>query len=230
MQSPFQATSPFRATNCAALKFKPKLTLKLQGGTKRGDHPALKSTLTYPKGPGYANVGKAVVKLPPSEFIDNASIKTPCTRVQFNANACPKGSVLGTAKAISPLLDEPLEGPVYFRSNGGERLLPDVVADLKGLFHIVLVGEVDSVKGRIRTTFEGVPDAPVSKFTLNLKGGKQGLLVNNRDLCAKALKADVNLGAQNGREQATRPVVGTSCKGKGKPKGGKKGKGGAKGR
>ncbi|HKH75627.1 MAG TPA: hypothetical protein VKA51_01595 [Rubrobacteraceae bacterium] len=226
--SPFQTSAPYRATNCAALKFKPKLTLKLLGGTKRGDHPALKSTLTYPKGPGYANVGRAVVKLPPSEFIDNARIKTPCTRVQFNANACPKGSILGTAKAITPLLDEPLEGPVYFRSNGGERLLPDVVADLKGLFHIVLVGKVDSVKGRIRTTFDQVPDAPVSKFTLNLKGGKQGLLVNNRSLCAKALKADVTLGAQNGLVQKSRPVVGTSCKKQGKPK--KKGKGGKRGR
>ena len=230
VQSPFQATSPFRATNCAALKFKPKLTLKLLGGTRRGDHPALKSTLTYPKGPGYANVGRAVVKLPPSEFIDNARIKTPCTRVQFNANACPKGSVLGTARATSPLLDEPLEGPVYFRSNGGERLLPDVVADLKGLFHIVLVGEVDSVKGRIRTTFEGVPDAPVSKFTLNLKGGKQGLLVNNRSLCAKALKADVTLGAQNGRVQATRNVVGTSCKKEGGKQKKSRGKRGGNGR
>jgi hypothetical protein len=225
VQTPFQASAPYRATNCAALKFKPKLTLKLQGGTKRGDHPALKSTLTYPKGPGYANVGRAVVKLPPSEFIDNARIQTPCTRVQFNANACPKGSILGTAKAFTPLLDEPLEGPVYFRSNGGERLLPDVVADLKGLFHIVLVGEVDSVRGRIRTTFNQVPDAPVSKFTLNLKGGKKGLLVNNRNLCAKTLKADVKMSGQNGRAHDTRPVVKTSCKKKGKkPKKGGKGR------
>jgi hypothetical protein len=228
VQSPFQATSPYRATNCAALKFKPKLTLKMLGGTKRGDHPALKSTLTYPKGPGYANIGRAVVKLPPSEFIDNAHIQSPCTRVQFNANSCPKGSILGNAEAISPLLDEPLKGKVYFRSNGGERLLPDVVADLQGLFRIVLVGKVDSVKGRIRTTFDQVPDAPVSKFTLNLKGGKQGLLVNNRNLCAKVLKADVQMSGQNGRAHNTRPVVKTSCKkGKGKPK---KGKGGKKGR
>jgi hypothetical protein len=169
-----------------------------------------------------------VVKLPRSEFIDNARIQTPCTRVQFNANACPKGSILGNAKAITPLLDEPLEGPVYFRSNGGERLLPDIVADLKGLFHIVLVGEVDSVGGRIRTTFNQVPDAPVSKFTLNLRGGKKGLLVNSRNLCAKTLRADVKMNAQNGRTATTRPVIKTSCKKKAK---GKKGKsGGKKGR
>jgi hypothetical protein len=206
-------SAPYRADNCAALKFKPKLSLSLKGGTRRNDHPALKSLLTYPKGPGYANVAKAVVTLPASEFIDNAHIQNPCTRVQFAASACPKASILGTAKAITPLLDEPLEGPVYFRSNGGERLLPDVVADLNGLFHIVLVGKVDSRKGRIRTTFDQVPDAPVSQFTLSLRGGKKGLLVNSRDLCAKDLKADVGFTAKNGRRLQSRPVVKTSCKG-----------------
>ena len=127
-------------------------------------------TYPYPSGPGYANIGKAVVTLPPSEFIDNAHINNPCTRVQFNANACPPASVLGSAKAITPLLDEPLEGPVYFRSNGGERQLPDVVADLHGIVHIVLVGFVDTAtpktNPRLRTTFQGVPDAAVSSFDL----------------------------------------------------------------
>ena len=208
-------TSPYRATNCSALAFKPKLKLRLKGRTKRSDHPSLRSVLTYPKGPGYANIGRAVVTLPPSQFIDNAHINSPCTRVQFAANACPKGSILGTAEATTPLLGEPLKGRVYFRSNGGERLLPDVVADLNGLFRVILVGKVDSKKGRIRTTFDQVPDAPVSKFTLNLYGGKRGLLVNNRNLCARPLKAKIALTAKNGRRQETTPVVGTSCK---KPK------------
>jgi hypothetical protein len=222
--APAALSSPYRADNCAALKFNPKLKLRLKGGTRRNDHPALKSTLTYPKGPGYANIARAVVKLPRSEFIDNAHIQNPCTRVQFAAHACPKGSILGRAKAITPLLDEPLEGPVYFRSNGGERLLPDVVADLNGLFHIVLVGKVDSVKGRIRTTFDQVPDAPVSKFTLDLYGGKRGLLVNSRDLCARELEANLSLSAKNGRVRESAPVVGTSCKGAGGKKGGKRGR------
>ncbi len=220
--TPASLAYPYRAAGCAALPFKPKLTLSLKGGTKRNDHPALKSVLTYPKGETtYANVGKAVVKLPPSEFIDNARIQNPCTRVQFAAQKCPKGSVLGSAKATTPLLDEPLEGPVYFRSNGGERLLPDVVADLKGQFHVVLVGKVDSRKGRIRTTFDRVPDAPVTKFTISLFGGKKGLLVNSRNLCAHDLRADVKLKGQNGRPYDSRPVVTTSCK-NGKKGGGKR--------
>jgi hypothetical protein len=211
-------SDPFQVGNCAALGFKPKLSLKLLGGTRRNSHPSLRSVLT-PR-PGDANIGGASVILPPSEQIDNAHIENPCTRVQFNAGACPAASILGTAKAYTPLLDQPLEGPVYFRSNGGERLLPDIVADLHGPFHIILVGFVDSVhkKGseisRIRTRFLGVPDAPVSKFTLRLNGGKKGLLVNNRNLCAHRYRAKLLLAAQNGRRYDTNPALATSCKSK----------------
>jgi hypothetical protein len=218
---PITRSARYQASSCASLAFKPKLSLKLKGGTRRGDHPSLKTTVTYPypSGPGYANVGKAIVTLPPSEFIDNAHINNPCTRVQFNANNCPPGSVLGTAKAISPLLDKPLEGKVYFRSNGGERPLPDVVMDLNGQFRAILIGEVDTAtpktNPRIRVTVRLVPDAPATKFTVNLFGGKKGLLVNNRNLCSKKLKAEIKLTGQNGRVHNTKPVVKTSCKGKG---------------
>jgi hypothetical protein len=208
--SPAAVSAPYQAANCGNLAFKPPLKLQLKGGMKRNGHPALKSVLT-PR-PGDANIGRAVVTLPPSEFIDNDHINNPCTRVQFAAGQCPKSSVLGTAKAVSPLLDQPLEGPVYFRSNGGERLLPDIVADLHGQFHIVLVGFVDSKKKRIRTTFATVPDAPVSKFTLSLYGGKRGLLVNSRNLCVGKLRANLLFTGQNGRPAASNPVIGTSCK------------------
>jgi hypothetical protein len=211
-------TQRYQAQGCAALAFRPKLTLGLLGATKRGKFPAVRSTLT-PR-PGDANIGKAVVFLPPSQQIENAHINNPCTRVQFAAEACPPKSVLGKAKAWSPLLDAPLEGNVYFRSNGGERELPDIVADLRGQFRIILVGFIDTKGKRIRTTFASVPDAPVSKFTLNLFGGKRGLLVNNRNICKQKQRAKLSLTGQNGRRHITEPVIKTSCK-----KGGKGGKG-----
>src|SRR6185312_13607093 len=37
--APAALTSPYRASNCAALGFKPKLALQLKGGTRRNDHP-----------------------------------------------------------------------------------------------------------------------------------------------------------------------------------------------
>lgn len=205
----------YQASSCASLRFKPKLALRLKGGTKRNDHPALHATVTYPypSGPGYANIGKAVVTLPPTEFIDNAHIKNPCTRVQFNANQCPPSSILGTAKAVSPLLDEPLAGRVYFRSNGGERLLPDVVVDLRGQFRFTAVFAVSSKHARIRTRLLNAPDAPVTSFHLNLFGGKRGLLVNSANLCAKKRRAKVNFVGQNGKTHNAKPLVKTSCRG-----------------
>jgi hypothetical protein len=212
-------SSGFQAANCAALAFAPKLSLKLSGKMKRTGNPALKAVLTYPKQKS-ANIGRVQVVLPDTEFIDNAHISNPCTRVQFAAEQCPAKSILGKARAWSPLLGRPLEGPVYFRSNGGERTLPDLVADLKGQIHVVLVGWIDSVKvkhserSRVRTTFAAVPDAPVSRFIVELSGGKKGLLENNSNLCKTKLKATVKMLGQNGRAHDFSPAVGRTCKAK----------------
>jgi hypothetical protein len=200
----------YQARGCGDLGFKPKLTLALKGATKRGQFPAVRSVLTPRQGD--ANIGKAVVFLPRSQQIENAHINNPCTRVQFAVEQCPAKSILGKAKAWSPLLDAPLEGNVYFRSNGGERELPDLVADLRGQFRIILVGFIDTKGKRIRTTFASVPDAPVSKFNLNLFGGKRGLLVNNRNICKQKQRAKLSLTGQNGRRHLTEPVIKTSCK------------------
>jgi hypothetical protein len=140
--------------------------------------------------------------------------------VQFALNQCPLGSIYGYAKAFTPLLDKPLEGPVYFRSNGGERELPDIVVDLKGQVHIIVVGFIDSVNGGIRTTFDAVPDAPVSKVVLEMQGGKKGLIVNSRNLCASKNRAKVRFTGQNGKVYDSKPVLKADCgkKGKGKKK------------
>nr|MDQ3726263.1 hypothetical protein [Actinomycetota bacterium] len=83
----------FQATNCAKLNYTPKLKLTFKGSTKRTGNPAVKAVLTQPA--NQANTAGATVILPPSQFIDQAHINNPCTRVQFNANACPAGSILG---------------------------------------------------------------------------------------------------------------------------------------
>jgi hypothetical protein len=217
----------FQVGACGALGFKPNLQLSLKGSTKRAGVPALKAVLTYPKG-NYSNIKSVSTVLPSSEFIDNAHIGNTCTRVQFNAGAgggaqCPRKSILGHAIAYSPLLDQPLEGTVYFRSNGGERELPDLVAALKGQINVTLVGFIDSVgkKGaeisRVRTRFANVPDAPVSRFVLQLAGAKKGLLQNSVNLCKVKNIAQVKATAQNGKTYDTEPAVANDC-GKGSKK------------
>jgi hypothetical protein len=219
-------SSRYQVGDCASLGFKPSLKLSLKGATKRSGVPALKAVLTYPKG-NYANVKSVSTVLPKSEFIDNAHIGNTCTRVQFAAGAgqgaeCPANSLLGHAIAYSPLLEKPLEGNVYLRSNGGERELPDIVAALKGQIPVTLVGFIDSVgkKGteisRLRTRFMNVPDAPVSRFVLQLAGAKHGLLENSANLCKVKNIAQVKAVAQNGKTYDTTPAVANDCGKKGK--------------
>lgn len=214
--NPITVATPFQAADCAALPFEPKLGLRLIGGTKRGSHPAFRARLRM-HGIGEAAIKRAQVTLPHSEFLENAHIKTICTRVQFKAGAgngaaCPPDSIYGHAKAITPILGEALEGPVFLRSS--EHQLPDLVAALhtQGGIDFDLVGRIDSVKGGgIRNTFEAAPDAPVSEFVLTMQGAKKGLLVNSTDVCLGHHRAEVKFTAHNGKRQNTRPALQAKC-------------------
>jgi hypothetical protein len=86
---------------------------------------------------------------------------------------------------------------------------------------IDLLGRIDSVGGGIRSTFEGVPDAPVTKFTLEMQGGKKGLIVNSVDICKQKHHAKAAFRGQNGKLREFKPVVKAKCGGKKKGKGGK---------
>ena len=216
--SSYAVSDPFQAKNCDQLAFKPKLKIRLFGKTKRAKHPKLRAILKAR--PGDANIARASVALPHALFLDQASLGTVCTRVQFAASQCPKKSVYGRARAFTPLLSKPLEGPVYLRSSNNT--LPDMVAHLQGQVDIDLVGRIDSFKGGIRTTFDRVPDVPVTKFVMILPGGKKGLLVNSRSLCAKPVKAIIRIKGQNGKKANSRPKLRTPCKKKKHGKHGKK--------
>ncbi|HTF07473.1 MAG TPA: hypothetical protein VK659_04790, partial [Asanoa sp.] len=213
-----QLSNPFQVGNCTNLGFKPKLSTRIFGPTMRSGNPRLQAVLTMPA--GGANIGKAVVTLPHSEFLDQSHIRTICTRVQYAANNCPSAAIYGFAKAWSPLLAQPLEGPVYLRSSNHN--LPDLVASLNGQIHVDLVGRIDSKNGGIRTSFETVPDAPVSKFQLTMQGGKKGLLENSTDVCSGKHTSVAQFDAQSGATEGLRPqLINPKCKGK-KPAGRKR--------
>jgi hypothetical protein len=232
-------TLPFQVEGCDALGFGPKLSLRLSGAMRRTKNPQL--TAVVEARPGDANVSRAEVTLPKGLLLDQSSIGRVCTRVQFAANECPDNSVYGFARAFTPLLDEPLKGPVILRSS--DNPLPDVVASLHGQVNVVLVGRNDSVRGRLRNTFDAVPDLPVEKFELTVRGGKKGLLQNTRNLCPKTrrhkkktrrhrraemrqlkrkrgrrhrrrkpMRAAAVFYGQNGKQVKSKPKVARSCK------------------
>jgi len=222
--SQYKVNVPFQGEGCDGLAFKPGLKVRLFGQTGRAKHPKLKATLTTKE--GQANTALASVALPHAIFLDQSSLGTVCTRPQFAAGQCPAKSRYGYARAWSPLLSHPVEGPVYLRSSNNT--LPDMVADLRGQVSIVLDGRIDSFKGGIRTTFAAIPDLPVSKFVLNLPGGKHGLLQASTNLCAKPVRGIIRLVGQNGKKVTRHPRIQTSCNHKHKKKHHKKHEGGKK--
>lgn len=206
--SSFPRSVPFQVQGCDRLGFKPKLFMRVFGGTRRGKSPKLRATLVARSGD--ANIGRSAVTLPRPFFLRQSSIAKVCTRVQFAAHECPAKSIYGFATAETPLLDAPLKGPVYLRSS--DNLLPDLVVALRGQVEIDLDGRIDQVKRRMRTTFDVVPDVPVSKFSLTVRGGRKGLLENSTNLCARKYKVIAKFTAQNGKKANQKPKLRTPCK------------------
>jgi hypothetical protein len=206
----------FQVGECGRLGFKPSLKISLKGPTKRTGHPALKAVVTYPTKGEYANIARAQVSLPHSEFLDQGNLNKVCKQAELSAGTCPAKAIYGKVKAWTPLLERPLEGNVYLGVGFGYKL-PALVAELNGQIRVLLKGKTDTDKQHgIRNTFEAVPDAPVSRFVLELKGGKKyGLLENSENICSKKQNAGVSFRAQNGRVKTLSVRIANSC-GKGK--------------
>ena len=206
--APVARLARFQAADCASLPYKPRLKLKLRGGTRRGAHPALR-TIFEPRA-GDANSELVRVRFPRSAFIDQSHFRTICTRVQFAADSCPPDATYGQVRAFTPLLSDPLEGPAILRSSDND--LPDLVFDLHGLVDFEAVVRIDSIRGGLRATATDLPDVPVSKVTIDMQGGKKGLFVNSRNLCAAKNRATVRLDGHNGKRFSPHPVVRAKCR------------------
>ena len=209
---PVGLASRFQAAGCASLAFKPKLALKLKGGTRRGAFPRLRALYT-PRA-GDANLKRLALRFPHSEFIEQGHFRTICTRVQFAAGPghgarCPKGSVYGHARVWSPLLSEPLKGPVFLRSSSHN--LPDAVFALHGVVDLEVALRIDSAHGGLRATLQSAPDAPVSRAIVDMQGGQKGLFVNSTNICRRPHRANAALAAQNGRRQSAKPLLRPRC-------------------
>jgi hypothetical protein len=210
----------FQLLNCSTLGYKPKLGIRLRGDYHRAGYPQLRATFTA-RGPQDSNLKRIEVEMPHAEFLAQNHIREVCTRVQFTDKNCPAGSVYGSAVAFTPLLDEPLRGNVYLRSSTGK--LPDLVADLySGAVRIIVEGHIGPTKqGGIDAFFDELPDQPIERFVMTLRGGKHGLLTNSVNICAAPPFASVSSIAQNNIGAKFNTVLRGTCKGK-------KGKGKAK--
>jgi hypothetical protein len=209
-------SAPFQVTNCANLKFAPKFAVSTAGKTSKAAGASLSVKLTYPKAPlgTYANVAKVKVSLPRQLPSRLTTLQKACTAAVFAANpaTCPKESIVGQAKVLTPLLPVPLAGPAYFVSHGGEAF-PDLTIVLQGYgVTAILVGSTSIKNGVTTSTFKATPDVPFSSFELNLPQGKFSALAANANLCKSTLTMPTEFTAQNGSviKQAT-PISVSGC-------------------
>jgi hypothetical protein len=224
-------SSPFQVGGCSSLGFSPKLKLGLsgKGKTRSGDHPTLTATLTDPV--GTANIRSAKVTLPLSLALDPNNSNHVCAyataqAVHGGAVGCPSSTIVGSARAVSPLLSQPLTGPVYlvqgirFGAQGQQiRTLPSLLVPLRGQISLDLraTTAVNGL-GELVTTFSSIPDAAVTNFSLTITGGPKGLLVitgRGVNVCKSAQIAGANFNAQSGKNKGmsitmTKPCTGTA--------------------
>jgi hypothetical protein len=211
---------PFQVTNCAALKFEPKLSVFTSGKTSKAKGASLTAKLTYPNVPQgtQADIAKVKVDLPKQLPSRLTTLQKACTAKQFEADpaGCPAESKIGYAIVHTPILPVPLVGPAIFVSHGGEAF-PSLTMVLQGDgVTIELVGTTFISKAGITSsTFKTVPDEPFSSFELTLPEGKYSALAANGNLCSptstKTVKKKVTVRVKGHKKTETRKVKETAA-------------------
>jgi hypothetical protein len=188
-QTTVNVLTPFTAADCSSLVFKPTFKVTTSGKTSRTDGASLHVQLTYPNAPQgtQSNIKSVKVDLPRQLPSRLSTLQKACVSSVFNTNPalCPAASRVGYAKAVTPVLPVPLEGPAYFVSYGDIKF-PELIVVLQGYgFTIDLHGETFiSKKGLTSSTFHTVPDQPVTSFELTLPEGPDSALAANGNFCA----------------------------------------------
>ncbi|MFI5168322.1 MAG: hypothetical protein ACHQQS_17070 [Thermoanaerobaculales bacterium] len=212
-------SSPFAVTGCTNLPFKPSFTASTQAKTSKQNGASL--VVKVAQKAGEANIHKVDLQLPITFPSRLTTLQKACTEAQFNANpaGCPEGSFIGTATAVTPVLNVPLAGPAILVSHGGAAF-PDVEFILQGEgVEIVLDGKTDIKKGITYSKFDTVPDAPLSSFETVLPEGPHSVLAGfvpenaNGSFCGLNLAMPTTIEAQNGAQiKQTTKVAVDGCK------------------
>jgi hypothetical protein len=189
----------FTPTNCGALPFSPTFSARVgaAGQTAPQSHPPVTTAIDQDN--GEAGLRNATVFLPPNLSADINALSATCAQADFDAGNCPANSITGTAVATSPLLTEPLTGPVALITNPG---LPKVGLDLRGQLPLKLTGSFVVTGSGTGVAFNDLPDIPIGHFALTFHGGDGGLSITTSDLCRSPSIFNNSFTGWNGATQS----------------------------
>jgi hypothetical protein len=220
--TPIDRAAGLRFEGCEALPFAPKMSMRLTKPKQMapGKHPGLVARVT--QADRQANIGRARVRLPLSLALDPLNTRKVCGHEAGLRADCPRATRIGSATAVSPALNDPLRGPVYLVqgirihpvTGARIRTLPTLLAKLNGEVRINVRGTTDVEKLRLVSTFERVPDAPISRFELRIAGGRRGILAvtGRRGICQRRRVSDVQLTGHNAKQAASKVRMAAPCR------------------
>ncbi len=213
-----EVSSPFQPSACAALPFAPLLTASTSGQPSKQAGAGLHVQLSF-SGQHGANVAAVTTSLPPQLPARLTTLQKACPEATFAAGpaGCPAAARVGQGSVSTPLLPAPMSGPAYLVAHGGAAF-PDLDVILSGDgLRILLHGQTHiSSSGIITASFSGLPDVPISSFTLDLPQGPFSALAANAPLCGEALTMPTTITAQNGKVSSSQTAIAVSgCPGQG---------------
>ena len=188
--------TPVGVEGCASVPFSPAAAVT--PGAAAADEPDGTSvTATVPQHTGAEELNSSDVrnvhlKLPEGLTLNPAAAPelATCSEAQIAIGTtepvgCPAASQIGTVEIETDLPAHSLAGPVYL---GGPASGPvtgppyTIYLDAESIYGVSvrLRGTVspDPVTGQLQTSFEGTPQLPFSKVTLQLQGGPRAVLAN----------------------------------------------------
>lgn len=191
--------SPLALENCRGLAFKPVLSAIAGAKTSRTNGANIEVNITQPS--GQANLQQVTTTLPKQLPVRLSTLAKACPAATFEAGPAPGGckpeAKVGTVKATTPVLPGQLTGTAWLVSHGGEAYPNlDLILNGDGVT-VILVGKSKVLNSQITTSFDTLPDVPVSSVSLYLPSGSNSLLAANGKLCRTAMKLPTTLIGQN---------------------------------
>ncbi len=199
------SSSTLPVVGCPDLDFAPALTVRTaEPEAASAESPSgLSADLKLPQaqsvdGNAGANLKEATIALPAGMAVSPSAAggREACTPAEIELDnakvpSCPDAAKVGSAKIVTPLLEDPLEGSIYLAQPyendpafgspehpGGSLLALYLVAGADGML-LKLAGKVqaDSQTGRLTVSWRNLPQLPIGEIKLSFFGGARALLL-----------------------------------------------------